>query len=243
MNETIILLFRKHLGSLIRLLEYAQRFFPASATQEILDEFLPQFSTSEIRDALRVIGYLVLLLPASIPRNSQTHAILDKDNNGMHPKEFLPTLFSLWSMITISPTCDAQFVELLSRMAEENISDEYTAEIGLFDRQQVRYIFTVGMRMMNLPVGSQESGGSRPGGSTGFGSNGQRTDLKAGNALALRHKPVSSIIKKEGLGWKIIFIFYSFFFFGKILLFMMGSTNQNKNYMVSWIIGTFSIIC
>ncbi|KAI9246724.1 hypothetical protein BDA99DRAFT_526780 [Phascolomyces articulosus] len=182
----------KHIGTLIRLLEYAQRFFPVSSSQEILDEFLPQFSTSEIRDALRVIGFLVLFLPASVPRHSQTHALLDETNN-LHPKEYLPTLFSIWSMITNSPTCDGQFVDMVSRIAEKNISDTTMAiqdgEIGLFTRQQVKYLFTVGMRMMNLPVGSQENGGSRPGGSTGFGSSGQRTDLKAGNALVLRRKP------------------------------------------------------
>ena len=154
-----------------------------------MDEFLPQFALCSIRDALRVLGYLVLFLPTSVPKNSQTNAVLS--DTAMHPKEYVPTLFSMWSTITNSPTCDAQFIDILARVAEDNISDACVSEVGMFNRQQVKYLFTVGMRMMNLPVGSRENGSSG-GGSTGFGSTGQKTDLRAGNSLMLRRKPVSA---------------------------------------------------
>ncbi|KAF7723510.1 hypothetical protein EC973_001885 [Apophysomyces ossiformis] len=110
--------------------------------------------------------------------------------NVTSPKQYLPTIFSLWSIFTYSTTYDAQFTDLVSRIAESNLDTTESLDIGLFTKQQIREIFTVCLRMMNLPVGSRSDGGNAAGGTTtGYSSASKRVDMKAGNALFLRRKP------------------------------------------------------
>lgn len=180
---------RKHITAVIRLAEYAQRFYPPTATEEILQELLPSFTTHHAEDALTVQGFLSLFVPVSQPKHSITKAKLY--DNGIHPKEYLPTIFSMWSMVTSSFLFDAQCIELLSRIAEANVSEPFP----VFSNDQIKTVFTACLRIMNLPVGSRVDGGSssgnRTGGSSGHNQYAGRVDLKAGSALILRRKPVS----------------------------------------------------
>lgn len=200
------MLHRKHLTAVIRLVEYSQRFFDANATGEVLETFLPRFTTHSVHDAMVAQGYLVLFLPVSFANPTQP-------TQTRTPKDYLPTIFSLWSMFTKSSTYDAQFMDLLARIAEENIGhlDNDRKKIGLFTKEQVRLVFTTAIRMMNLPVGSRVSdaggAGSSGGGNrnanatatTGYGHTGFKIDMKAGNGLFLRRKSVSAKVKKENL--------------------------------------------
>ncbi|KAI7908029.1 uncharacterized protein BX663DRAFT_425475 [Cokeromyces recurvatus] len=171
----------KHIVHVLRLVGYAQRFFSPNAAEEILAEFLPKFTTHSISDAIKAQGYLVLFLPIEY---QSTHTI--------HAQNYLPTIFSLWSMFSNSPIYDTQFAYLVSCIAEHNL--DQGSNIGLFTKQQIKTIFTVGLRMMNLPVGSRSDGsssssGAAGGATTGYGSQGLRIDSKAGNSLLLRKKP------------------------------------------------------
>lgn len=183
----------KHITAAIRLAESAHSYFGENAAAEILEEFLPKFSMHDVCDVLTPQGFLVLLLPTSIPRHSQTNIPLYA--NAIHPKDYLPTIFDMWASVTTSSVYDSQFVSLVSRIASSNISDPYTAEVGLFTKQQIKSIFTVLLRTLNLPVGGGAGGGgSGNGGSrTGFGTNASRTDIKGGNALLLRYKHVRKL--------------------------------------------------
>jgi proteasome activator subunit 4 len=141
-------------------------------------------------DALMAQGYLVLFLPTSVRINSITQEVLD--DSSVEPRDYLQTMFTLWSSITNSPTFDAQYVDLLSRIAENNVNSTF-GEIGLFSKLQVSQVFGAGLRMMDLPVGSRSDGstvgvGAGGGTTTGFNSQGLKTDVKAGNALFLRRK-------------------------------------------------------
>lgn len=182
--------YRKQIASILRLAEYAQRFFPSDAPKEVLEEFLPKFSAQSVMNALMAQGYLVLFLPTTVRTNSITHDRLDTDT--IEPQHYLQTMFTLWSSLTNSPTFDAQFVDLLSRIAENNVNTT-TGEIGLFSKLQISQVFGAGLRMMDLPVGSRSDGstvgaGAGGGTTTGFNSQGLKTDAKAGNALFLRRK-------------------------------------------------------
>jgi proteasome activator subunit 4 len=147
-----------------------------------LNEFLPKFTTHSVSHAIRAQGYLVLFLPTANQSHYATKA-----------QDYLPTIFSLWSIFTNSSTYDSQFASLVSRIAEHNL-DDGSSEIGLFTKQQIKTVFTTGLRMMNLPVGSRSDGSSSVGGAaggtaTGYGSQGMRVDTKAGSSLLLRKKP------------------------------------------------------
>lgn len=174
--------FRKLLGAVLRLTGYAQRFFSPTATQEILDEFLPKFTVHSISEATRAQGYIALFLPVE---NQPHYTTLAQD--------YLPTIFSLWSIFTYSPSFDTQFAILVSLIAEFNL-DQGNSDIGLFTKQQVKTVFTTLLRMVNLPVGSRSDGSSSVGGAaggttTGYGSQGVRVDTKAGSSLILRRRP------------------------------------------------------
>ena len=177
----------KFMAAVLRLVGHAQRFFPPNATEEILQEILPKFTTHSIPEAIRAQGYLVLFLPVDyLPQHTK------------HAQDYLPTIFSLWSIYTNSSIYDSQFTYFVSCIAE-NYLDHGDNEIGLFTKQQVKSIFTTGLRMLNLPVGSRSDGSSSAGGAaggttTGYGYQGLRNDQKAGTSLLLRKKPVRLLI-------------------------------------------------
>jgi proteasome activator subunit 4 len=177
------LIYSKLIEALIRLVGYVQRYFSPTAPSEMLSEFLPKFSTHSVPSAIEAQGYLVLFLPVEYHPQHTIHA-----------DTYLPTIFSLWSMLTYSASYDTQFAYIVSHIAENHL-DQGNGEIGLFTKQQVKSVFTTGLRMMNLPVGSRSDGSNSVGGAaggstTGYGSQGHRVDSKAGNAAELRKKPV-----------------------------------------------------
>jgi proteasome activator subunit 4 len=149
----------------------------------MLSEFLPKYSADSVSNATEAQGYLVLFLPVEY-----------RAQHTIHADAYLPTIFSLWSMLTYSSNYDTQFAYIVSRIAENHL-DQGTEEIGLFTKQQIKSVFTTGLRMMNLPVGTRSDGSNSVGGAaggttTGYGSQGHRVDSKAGNAAFLRKKPV-----------------------------------------------------
>ncbi|KAI8988823.1 hypothetical protein BDB01DRAFT_842338 [Pilobolus umbonatus] len=163
------------MASVLRLVEYAQRFFSVKSVDNILSEFLPHFTTHSIPETISSQGYLVLFLPVE-----------------QQVESYLPTVFSLWSTFTLSSVYDTQFTYLVARIAELNVNKGHS-DVGLFTKQQVKSVFTTGLRMMNLPVGSRSDGsysgsGAAGGASTGYGSAGLRIDAKAGSSLLLRKK-------------------------------------------------------
>ncbi|OAD04967.1 hypothetical protein MUCCIDRAFT_139775 [Mucor lusitanicus CBS 277.49] len=172
----------------LRALGYMQRFFPANATKEILEEFLPRFTTHSPSDALLAQGYLVYFLPVDYQPQRTVQA-----------QDYLPTIYSLWSMYTNSNAFDPQFLCFVAKIAKNQI--EYgDNEIGVFSKQQVKSVFTYALRAFNLPVGSRSDGsGSAGGATTGYGNAGSRNDKKLGNAHYLGKKgpTVSRLEERE----------------------------------------------
>ncbi|KAL9538165.1 hypothetical protein MBANPS3_011145 [Mucor bainieri] len=167
----------------LRALGYMQRFFPANATEEILEEFLPRFTTHWPADAILAEGYLVYFLPTdSKPEQQQQQ---QQQQSTVHPQDYLPTLYSLWSMYTNSNTFDPQMLGLVSKVAKNQIAYG-DKDIGVFTKQQIKSVFTFALRAFNLPVGSRSDGsGSVGGATTGYGSVGSKNDKKLGNAVFL----------------------------------------------------------
>ncbi|ORX56233.1 hypothetical protein DM01DRAFT_330261 [Hesseltinella vesiculosa] len=170
---------QKHLQSIVRLAEHAERYFAPEATQEILDTVLPRFTTHSVHDMMQAQGYLVLLLPTN-PIGPLT------------AKDYLPTVFSLWSMATRSRTYECQFISLLGRIAvsQMNAPPEYwdSNDIGVFTHDQIKTVFSSTLRLMNLPVGSKSNDGTSTSTSTtGYGSAGLKIDMKALHASVLQN--------------------------------------------------------
>jgi proteasome activator subunit 4 len=131
---------------------------------------LPLFTPHHVSEAMKCQGYLVLFLPVEHQPN---HTIKSQD--------YMSTLFSLWSMFTLSGSFDSQFSLLLSYIAEHNIQHD------IFTKQQIKLMFTTTLRVLNLPLGTRNEGAGLS--TTGYGQQCMRTEVKAGNSVVLRRKP------------------------------------------------------
>ncbi|CAJ0904050.1 1258_t:CDS:10 [Entrophospora sp. SA101] len=164
----------KQIGSIVRLVEHAQRFFPPESTKEILSKILPLFHANSIGDTFTVQAFLVRFLPTTptAPPN-------------LSPVDWLPTIFSFWYLIQGSSVFQTEFIDLMARVAEDNVVVENTdpKNIGIFTQVQAKTIFGSGQKMMDLPVGSTSTGNNSLGRSTS-----SRIDSRAGSAMLLRKR-------------------------------------------------------
>ncbi|CAG8443048.1 10173_t:CDS:10 [Funneliformis mosseae] len=186
----------KQISAVVRLVEHAQRFFPPEATKDILARVLPLFHANNVGDAFTVQAFLVRFLPIG-PSKSPEYS----------PAIWLPTIFSFWYLIPGSLLFQTEFIDLVARVAEENVvvEDVKLRNIGIFTQSQVKTVFASGHKMMDLPVGSSNNGNNnsvRSGGSFGLSS---RVDQKAGSAMMLRKK----VDKFKMLARFIVFTIFS----------------------------------
>ncbi|KAG9300251.1 hypothetical protein G9A89_011324 [Geosiphon pyriformis] len=166
----------KQFKSILRLVEFAQRFFPPETTGEILEKILPVYNANSLGDAFVVQAYLVRFLPTNSSPSGQ-----------FSPTIWLPTIFSLWYLIPGSIMYQTEFLDLVARVAEDNVgADVHDPDmISVFTKSQVRTVFATGSKMMDLPVGSSNSGNGRGTPIVGWAS---KVDTRAGSALLLRKK-------------------------------------------------------
>ncbi|CAG8548665.1 30916_t:CDS:10 [Gigaspora margarita] len=183
----------KQIGSVVRLVEYAQRFFPPEAASEILSRVLHLFNANSVGDAFTVQAYLVRFLPTGPSSKSS-------------PSTWLPTIFSFWYLIPGSLVYQIEFIDLVARVAEDNVGVEVNNpdQIGIFTQAQVKTVFATGQKMMDLPVGSTTNGNSNSGRGGSMSGLPSRIDLRTGSAMLLR---------KKGDKFKMLarFIVYSIF--------------------------------
>ncbi|KAF9193043.1 hypothetical protein BGZ51_004276 [Haplosporangium sp. Z 767] len=125
----------KRMVKIIRLIDEAQRFFPPEASAEILEEFVPKMSTSNLPELLKAQSYLSTFLPTDI-------------ESGMDPREWMPAVFRLWSLVANSSEFDRNFLSLIGRVARDNVDIK-----DMFTQEQARTIFSMGLNSLSLPVG------------------------------------------------------------------------------------------
>jgi proteasome activator subunit 4 len=111
------------------------RLFPTEAPSEILEEFLPKMSTTNLPELLKAQSYLATFLPTDI-------------KSGLDPREWLPAIFRIWSMVAQSTEFDRNFLALVGRVAQNNVGVK-----DMFTQSQIRTVFAAGLNALNLPVG------------------------------------------------------------------------------------------
>ena len=133
---------RQHLFAVSKLVEKARRFFPPSSVAEILEEFLPNLSPPSMTSTVIAQTLLCSFLP--------TNVIPSPPLENAPPLYYLPTVFSLWQTFTHSGF-DGSFLDLLARVARDQVG---TPEHAQWTPEQIKFIFTVALKSMELPVGS-----------------------------------------------------------------------------------------
>uniref|UniRef100_A0A671S9F1 Proteasome activator complex subunit 4A-like n=1 Tax=Sinocyclocheilus anshuiensis TaxID=1608454 RepID=A0A671S9F1_9TELE len=114
------------------------RYFPESATQEMLDEWRPLMCPFDVT-MQKAMGYFELFLPTTLPPE-------------LHDKGFklwFDEFISLWVSVQNLPSWEVNLVSLFARLANDNI--------GYIDWDPyIPKIFTRILRSLNLPVGSSQ---------------------------------------------------------------------------------------
>jgi len=134
---------KRNSRTMLKLCSFAQLYFDPSETQEMLNCFLPYFSTSSPENAFAVVGLTNLLLPTFAA--PQPHC---------QPQDYMPALFHVWSLMNRSKHFDMQFIDYFSRLARDVLPAEhveYTA-YGVFTEPQASMIFTSILRLLEIPV-------------------------------------------------------------------------------------------
>ncbi|PSR78700.1 hypothetical protein BD289DRAFT_376386 [Coniella lustricola] len=141
---------RKSGRHLLKLAMHAQTYFDPSDRKEMLEEFLPFFSTSDLSCAYTVVAAINVMVPTapSLPSDA-----LSK------PADYLPTYFHLWSLMTRSKSFDIFFLDIFSRVSRDYLSCTHVpfSEHGIFSRDQSDLIFTAILRLTEIPVGQANS--------------------------------------------------------------------------------------
>uniref|UniRef100_A0A8C8H3H0 Uncharacterized protein n=1 Tax=Oncorhynchus tshawytscha TaxID=74940 RepID=A0A8C8H3H0_ONCTS len=133
LQDRILYSKTEHLG-----LNWFPKYFPESATQEMLEEWRPLLCPFDVT-MQRAIGYLELFLPTTLPPE-------------LHHKGFklwFDELISLWVAVQNLPGWEVHLVNLFARLANDNI--------GYIDWDPyIPKIFTRVLRSLNLPVGTSQ---------------------------------------------------------------------------------------
>lgn len=141
---------RKSGRHLLKLAMHAQTYFDPSGRKEMLEEFLPFFSTSDLSCAYTVVAAINVLVPTAPSSPSEALS---------QPADYLPTYFHLWSLMTRSKSFDVFFLDIFSRIARDYLSCTHVpfSEFGIFTRDQSDHIFTAILRLTEIPVGQANS--------------------------------------------------------------------------------------
>ncbi|TLS26869.1 hypothetical protein PpBr36_04790 [Pyricularia pennisetigena] len=141
---------RRSQRHLLRLCLHSQIYFDPSSRREMLDEFLPYFSTSDLTNAYIVLALVTTMLPSTPSASTDELS---------QPSEYFPTLFHIWSLVNRSKIFDQCFIDVFSRMSRDYLgcNDVPFSEHGIFTRDQSDYIFTAILRLTEIPVGQANS--------------------------------------------------------------------------------------
>ncbi|CAO3568761.1 unnamed protein product [Mortierella alpina] len=153
----------KRMSRIVRLVDEAQRFFPPEAAGEILEEFIPKMDSSNLPELLKAQSYLCTFLPTDM-------------ESGMDPREWMPAIFRLWSMVAHSSEFDRNFLSLLGRVARDNVGIK-----DMFTPDQARTVYSMGLSALSLPVGKGQRANSVDAEGGGSHKAVARNDLRMGS--------------------------------------------------------------
>lgn len=141
---------KRNVKTLTKLCAFAQLFIDPCELPDMLEEFLPHYTTSFSEGAFVVVGLINLMLPTSPPAPGREDLL---------PHHYLPTHFHLWSLVGRSKTLDTTYLDYFSRLARDSLTAGHIpfSEHGIFSKEQSSLIFTAILRLLEIPVGQSTS--------------------------------------------------------------------------------------
>eukprot|EP00038_Savillea_parva_P004886 m.144688 g.144688 ORF g.144688 m.144688 type:complete len:1888 (+) comp11603_c0_seq2:145-5808(+) len=128
--------------AIVKLIKDARRFFPATATAEILDEMSPMLCPHD-EVCFRAAAFLSLLLPTNgaSPAASSPHFL-----------GWFERLLTVWGWVRNTPDWDFAFVQLYARVARDNLGTR-----DLDWAPHLPWLFNKILAMFHIPVGTAKS--------------------------------------------------------------------------------------
>ena len=139
-------------GVLLDLAEEAQRFYPSSEAEAMLEAMLPRMDGTDLNSVVATQALLVHFLPLA------------------DPQRWLPAMFRIWESFR-SALVDDQMLDLLARLAREHVERPGVREdgrnspppagvwreTGIFTDAQFALIMTKCLRSAGVPVGANKA--------------------------------------------------------------------------------------
>ena len=141
----------KLLESSVTLAERCSRFYSAETTHQVLEEMMPMLNPHSLPSFLTWLSLLSVFLPVHQPPPVPSHLT---HPNGDHGFYWTHSLFTVWQLVVSVPACDSLLIELFARLAEAQVE---TPLACAFTDAQIQTVFTIGMRNLDLPVGSSSN--------------------------------------------------------------------------------------
>jgi hypothetical protein len=136
--------YPKQILSLVPFIELARNYFPSTAVMEVYEEFIPQIAVAAMSETIISLAMFNLFMPTKFV----TRALVD-------------SIFTIWKEFVHSPALDAMIMDWLARIGEEFPAEYNPMQpdlMGWKTDTELPMIYTCGMRMLDLPVGSSDSG-------------------------------------------------------------------------------------
>ncbi|KAJ3369851.1 hypothetical protein GGF31_004923 [Allomyces arbusculus] len=148
-------LYMRHLQTLGTFLDHAERYFPASTTDEVLEELLPLVSTTDMSSTTMAFTFFNFLLPTR-------HVT----------RKHIDTILLVWQQFVHCTPIDVAVTDWLARIARD--------QPDLVRLDDLPRIYAAALRNLKLPVGSTAAGAagrSRLSYGVAFDLTGERVDL------------------------------------------------------------------
>jgi hypothetical protein len=119
---------------------------------EILEAFLPKVNVNHLTNTTLQLSYLALYLPTELVPSKPSTLNPTED---LPPFYWVPALYQLWLLFVNAPTIDSIFLDLFARLSKDQVATPLNVN---FSQEQMKWMFSVGLKSMDLPVGSGSTG-------------------------------------------------------------------------------------
>ncbi|KAI8805465.1 hypothetical protein BJ742DRAFT_820531 [Cladochytrium replicatum] len=160
----------RHYTILVKVAYLSRRFFPTDAAKEVFQELLQYIDPRSLSQNVLVTSVVALFLPTNgvpvllddfdrvlaeiVGQNPSIQ--LDPPLDGRPPAVWwVPMLLAIWSENGHTGAYDGVFFDILAHLAEDQVSTPWNVK---WNENHVRQLLAVGMRHLELPVGTSNGG-------------------------------------------------------------------------------------